>query len=121
MGSGTVAQFFFKCSDQYLAGKLATGIEDEIIDPDAIEKHAKAHVCKLRKQRDIYKEEARELFDEIDSTSFDDPYCEPDLMYRIYGDEWWYSLPQKVNPTYKYLCLIINAVKQALSQEMAAA
>jgi hypothetical protein len=121
IGERTIAEFFSNCSVDYLAGKLGGGLKAEIVDIDAIERHAKAQVCKSRRERDIETAEARDLFDEIEYTSFDDPYGEPDLMYKIYGDEWWYSLPKKVNPDYEYLCRIISAAKEALALEQVTA
>lgn len=121
IGNKTITEFFCACDEDYLARKFKTGISSTIVDVDAIEKHAKAEICKRRRERDIEQGEARELFDEIYQTSFDDPYGEPGLMYRVYGDEWWHSLPHKPNPDYEYLCRIINVAKQVLSQEMVTA
>src|SRR5687768_13327252 len=121
IGNKTIAQFFCGCSNDYLARKLSTGIESTVVDVAAIEKHARAYVCERRKDCDIEKDEARELFNQIDGNNFDDPNSEHELLYEIYGDEWWHGLPQKINPAYEYLCRIISAVKQALSQEMVAA
>src|SRR5687768_1894968 len=104
IGNKTIAQFFCACSNDYLARKFSTGIDSTVVDVDAIEKHARAYVCERRKDRDIEKGEARELFDEIGYTDFGDPYGESDLMYKIYGDEWWDGLPQKANPAYEHLC-----------------
>lgn len=117
IGEQTIAEFFCQCGEDYLARKFSTGIRETIVDPSAIEKHAKAHVCEMRKDGDIEKDEARELFNEINHTSFDDPNSEPELMYRIYGDEWWWGLPEKANPDYEYLCRIIRAAKEALKSE----
>lgn len=119
IGERTMTQFFCACSDDYLARKFHLGIESTVIDSDAIARHAKAHICKIRKDRDIEKDKARELFEEIDSTDFDGPDSEYDLMYRIYGDEWWYKLPQKANPEYEYLCRVVQVVREALLMEVA--
>ena len=116
IGDQTIAEFFCRCSEDYLSGKLSTDIKEHILDANAIELHARKHICKLRKDRDISKEEAREVFDDIDHTACENPYNNPGLMFRIYGDEWWYSLPEKINPAYTYLCLIIRAVQQAIQE-----
>jgi len=37
--------------------------------------------------------------------------------HDVDGDEWWYSLPQKKNPSYEYLTRIVDTIKEALNAE----
>jgi hypothetical protein len=39
-----------------------------------------------------------------------------DILHDIFGDDWWYSIPQKENHEYQYLSLIIDAVREGLKQ-----
>ena len=41
-------------------------------------------------------------------------------MQKIFGDEWWYSLPTKPNPSYQYLLRIIDTVQSALREHVLA-
>ncbi len=115
MGDCTIAEFFTSCDEHYLAKNLSS-INSSIFDADGFEAFAKQHVIKLRKNRDIGAKEARELYDEIDQTDISTPAHHPDLMQRVFGDDWWYCLPEIENPEYSYLCRIINAVKDALKK-----
>lgn len=119
MGDKTIAEFILSCNEDYLVGNFSEQIEFNRIDLEAMVDHAKKHIIKRRKAKDIDSDQAREQFDkteslenmEHDSTLFDVHY---ELMQEIFGDEWWYGLPQKPNPKYIYLCRILNTVKEAL-------
>jgi len=118
MGAGrTIRDFFLSCDHHYLAGKLATGLKRDVVDTDALEAHALAHIFKLRRAKDIQKDTARDLFDRHQMNDWSlPPEHNSDLMYDIYGDEWWYDLPEKPNHQYVYLCRIVDTVKEALRQ-----
>ncbi|MCK5607578.1 hypothetical protein KAR91_37185 [Candidatus Pacearchaeota archaeon] len=111
MGDRTIAEFFCSCDEHYLAKNLSN-IDSSVTDLDKVAERARAHVLKLRREKDIDDLEARELFDSADS--IEDPFNEGELMQKIYGDDWWCCLPTKPNPNYEYLCRIINAVRSAL-------
>ena len=113
MSGRTISQFFCDCDNDYIAKNLAGGIRGAVTDEEGIPDAAKAHIVKLRKERDFSKDDARDLYDKVDCPFF----CyktNPNTMQQIYGDEWWYSLPEKSNHDYEYLCRIINAVRAAL-------
>ncbi|WP_211440956.1 hypothetical protein [Collimonas humicola] len=116
MGERTIERFFCSCNEHYIAKNLDVGIDETIIDSESIKDGCKKRVITERRKRDISKDDARELCDEIeDAVVGDDGWSDPDLMQKVFGDEWWYALPTKPNPDYAYLCRIINAVQQALT------
>ncbi len=122
MGSNSLRTFLLTCDTHYLAGKLGNGLSSKIDDPDNIYEEAKKEICERRKQDDLTKKKARELFDEASclqnvelNTMSDD--CR-DAMYEIFGDEWYDCLPQKPNPKWEYLCRVIEVVKEALKEEV---
>lgn len=120
MGDRTVSEFFKSCSEDYLANCLDPGIQGNINEEAALEDHAKAHIIALRKDGDIDSSKARELFDEVDF-GLDGVTGNEMLLQEVFGYDWWYSLPEKPNPDYEYLCRIINAVKTALKEQLAEA
>lgn len=111
MGDRTIAEFFCSCDEHYLANNLSN-IDSSVSNLDKVAEHTKAHVLKLRREKEIDDLEARELFDSSDS--IEDPFNEVELMQKIYGDDWWCGIPTKPNPDYEYLCRIINTIKTAL-------
>ncbi|MTI15209.1 hypothetical protein [Sansalvadorimonas verongulae] len=36
------------------------------------------------------------------------------FMQDIFGDQWWYSIPEKPNSRYQYLCRVILTVQAGL-------
>lgn len=118
IGDSPLAQFLTSVSADYIANCLQRGIDEKVFDPDGVVKHAKSEIIKQRRARDLSEEDAREQYSEIEDQPIeDDPMRQPDLMQKVFGDEWWYRLPKKPNPDYVYLCRIITAVQQALKQE----
>lgn len=115
MGKGhTIETFFCKCNEDYLANKLSPRIESTVHDVEAIENHAKRHIFKSLRARDIDKNEARELYDEI-CQGIEEP-LDGELLHNVYGDEWWHALPEKPNHKYEYLCKIIRTVQAAIKE-----
>ncbi|NOQ52390.1 MAG: hypothetical protein GQ578_09280 [Desulfuromonadaceae bacterium] len=111
MGKDTkICQFFCSCDEHYLAGNLSS-INSAVIDIDKITEHARVQIIASRKTGDISAVDARDLYDDVEW--IEEP-LDYELMHKIYGDEWWHSLPDKINPDYEYLCRIILAVKAAL-------
>lgn len=119
MGEGnTLEQFFGHCDEHYIAGKLKTGIEDEIDDDDedALLLILKKEIIKDRREGDITKLQARNLWELAGRTETTDA----DNLCSILGDEWWERTPKKPNPDYGYLCKIILAVQVAFRSEATA-
>lgn len=116
MGARTVSQFFRSCNEDYLAEYLSD-IAPGIVDSESIKGACVKSVLAERRRRVIGREEARELYTEIEfAVVGDDGWADPKLMQKVFGDEWWYSLPSRPNPNYAYLCRIIRAVQDALQQ-----
>lgn len=121
MGDRTIAEFIVSCDEDYLAKNFGGRIDHNLIDLDGLADVARKEIMKDRRAHDLDKDRARELFEmaddlegiEHDCTLFD---VHGATMQEIFGDEWWYGLPQIPNPKYTYLCRIINTVKEALRQ-----
>lgn len=110
-----MADFFIKASDGYLVLKLKTGISSMVNsdDQDALEAHLKARIVEMRRNEEVDKYEARELWSLAESTD----YSSNENLYEILGDEWHLDLPQVTNPHYEYLCRVVGVVKEALKQQ----
>lgn len=113
-------QFFTQCDNDYIVGKLKTGISHEIDDEDddRLTELLRKEIIKDRRSGDLRKEIARDYWDDTQWVSWD---SRADLCYKILGDDWWYMTPKKPNPDYLYLCEIIRAIKAAfnMNQETA--
>lgn len=116
MSGDPVEDFFCRCDEHYLAGNLAPGLRSELDDLEGLVDHARDDICTRRRELELDKDEARKLFelaDDLRGVESLDSAASP--MSEIFGDEWWYSIPEKPNPDYQYLCKIINAVKSGLA------
>lgn len=129
MGERSIVEFFCSCNVGYIADRMTTE-RPTIVDETSIKEGALRKVIELRRGQflrnghrigrdEITREKARELWDDVDCASFGhDGWGESKLLGEIFGDEWWYSLPDKPNPNYEYLCRIIRAVQAALEETM---
>jgi hypothetical protein len=123
MGDRTIAQFFIDCDNHYLAKNLSS-ISSTVDDYEEFVNVARSTIIQRRKQCELEQEEAREMFDNINDARYelnDDDglaWCKmnSDILHDIFGDDWWYSIPQKENHEYQYLSLIIDAVREGLKQ-----
>lgn len=113
MGGRTVAEFFCRCDEGYLAGNLSS-IDPEVDDPEGFEAKARKEVLTMRRKWHIDGTAARSLIDEIELADFEHPHSNGNLLQKIFGDEWWYAIPRKTNPGYEYLCRIIRATQEGL-------
>ena len=114
MGEGhTIATFFSSCDNHYLAKKLSD-IRSEVDDPDKLLEDMKKVIITKRKAMELTEEDARKYYGEVDDSDSESIMTNHDLLYNVYGDEWWCCLPKKSNHEYEYLCRIITAVKEAL-------
>ena len=116
MGDRTIREFFSSCDNDYLIKNLSSGLRSNIVDQDNLKSHAKAYVNQLANENDINEDDANELINEID-LNLNQIEHNYELLCRIYGDDWHYSLPTKPNPDYVYLDRIIKAVKEAIKME----
>lgn len=119
----TISTFFRKASNCYLIGNLSPQLESTEIDESGIYNFLKKTVCHQRRRQDLQAEQAREIWEEIiEAIDFTEPmefvkYGDGnEIMYTLFGDEWWYDLPHRTNPAYERLSKIIDVIKTALSQ-----
>lgn len=110
----TIRSFFSKCDPPYLIGKLSPGMKSTVNDEDALEDALKAEIVRMRKQRDIGKDEASDLWEDVRFANLED---HQDICERVFGGEWWYCLPKKPNHEYEHLVKIIQTIKQAFELE----
>ena len=129
--------FIIACPTSYLIDKLF-GTESTLIDTDAnalIEKIYTNHKQQLRRVLFVKDKKEREVNRDLIRYAFDylkDNEATPDMLYhnenisnalsKIFGDDW-YMLdiqPQKKNPIYTYQCEVIDCIKTALKQLLAA-
>jgi len=108
----------------YIVRKLQIGIKKTVADEsaEALVQHARAHIIERRRQGDLTRDQARELWDEAEWFSDDGIASQTDRMAEIFGDCWWEDgIPQKPNQEYARLRAVVEAVLAALRQEVAAA
>ena len=116
----TIDKFFCDCDNAYLSKNLAPALQDSIPSEDNLDKDAKRKIIGRRKNGDIDKAEALRLWDMVKygSSSGHLSLDNHEALYDIYGEEWWYHIPQEQNPEYEYLCRIIDAVRDALKTRL---
>lgn len=114
-----IREFFRSCNTGYLAHKFSPETEGTVYDFCQLPQHAKKRICELRRDGDLSETKARELFDEADRLYVADDVrdLDRDLMFEIYGDDWYDCLPRQANHKYEYLCRIIETVKEAILKE----
>jgi hypothetical protein len=114
MGEGhTIATFISSCNNQYLANKLSD-VKSMVNDPDKLLEDMKKIILTKRKELELNEKDARDYYDEVEFSDAESIMANHDLLYKVYGDEWWCCLPKSPNPEYEYLDRIITAVKEAL-------
>jgi len=124
MGDRTISQFFCSCDNGYLIGNLSS-INSMIPDWGGLPDHVKKEVIKIRRDGEFDKDQAREIWDEIHwlegVESYDGLHAYSEMLVKVFGDDWWYGLPEKENPDYVYLSRIVDSVKVALKAPVAEA
>lgn len=118
MGDKTIAEFFIRCDNHYLAKNLSD-ISSTIVDHENFDKWLKSELIQRRKDKDFSANEARRLFDDIeDNFDSDERWQHTDAFYElareVAGEEFWHSIPEAPNHEYTYLCRIIDATREAL-------
>jgi hypothetical protein len=121
-GCGTkgVVKFFLRCNNDYLVNCFERGIRSEIDDYDKLNEWFKSSIIEQRKDNDLDKEPARELWDEVELwCENDERFLQSDrgqeLAHKVIGDEWWYTLPTSENGEYAYLIRIVQAMREAFT------
>lgn len=113
----TLETFIAKCHPEYVTKKLAPNLfptEDED-NPKMLVEHAKKHIVERRREDEYNRGLARELYDRCDELR-DGIQGNEELLYEIYGDEWWYETPKKTNPDYERLYRIVETIIQAFRE-----
>lgn len=123
MSGMTIQDFFLSCNDSYLINCLDRGIRSTIDgeDNDANVEFVKKEICRLRREGEIDKEEAREYWAEVsDSNDVKERilnFHSCSNLSKVFGDEPWYAdWPKVPNPDYDYLERIVQAVREALKE-----
>lgn len=120
MGGDTVQEFIKRVSNQYLIGYFSPQMSSTVDDDnDANTKFIKSEIIKLRRQGELTKHEAWEMWDEADGADDVKALCCDSriggALLNLLGDEPWYAgWPSVPNHEYKYLERITNAVRDAL-------
>lgn len=119
MGGDTVQQFIKRVSNDYLIGYFAPQMSSEVDDDnDANTKFVKSEIIKLRRQGELTKLEAWEMWDAAEmSDDVKSECCSYGVspLRNLLGDDPWYAKwPSVPNHEYKYLERITNAVREAL-------
>ena len=114
MGNQTISEFFTSCDNHYLAKNLSS-ISSSVTDCDAL----RVKIKELTNDHYEDDDDTIELYEEIDALGDDrewDAWLQNNfkVMSEIFGEEWWYIIPTQINPEYKYLCKIIDTVKESL-------
>ncbi|WP_323907602.1 hypothetical protein [Aeromonas veronii] len=118
MGGRRVEEFFVSCDDDYLAGNLSSCRSHiPVTDTDEICQFLRGRIIEHRREGYLDKDDARKYWDEAADITLTSDYCSNnDLMYDVLGDDWWLSLPEKENPDYNYLVLVIQTVREGLRE-----
>ena len=122
MNGDSVQQFFIRVSNDYLIGNFAPQINSEIDDDnEANLEFVKAEICKLRRDDELSRDDARKLWDECEYADDVREYvCSMGISEApkgLFGDDPWYARwPTVPNPEYQYLERILDAVREALKQ-----
>lgn len=129
MGKATVREFIRTCDNDYLANCLSRGISSTGFSGEALQRLAVTTILKRRRGHSVDgldspldAEEARDLYNRVleaglhECTSLSS--CPYYLMEHLFGDEWWFMAERAVepNPDYLYLCRILDAVREGLTQ-----
>ena len=116
MSGDDVATFFCRCDESYLSGNLSR-ISSSIPDYSALPALAKKEIIRSRRAGGLDSYDARELFNDAERLDVErESELDQRLMHSVFGDDWWYCIPEKENPDYQYLCRIIGAVQAGLKQ-----
>lgn len=119
MGERSISEFVTGCDNCYLIGNLAPSLKSEQTAEDELTEHALNHISERCKAGDLEADEAEKLRDTIVSERCEclEVAEDGDILQQVYGDEWWYSLPEEPNPDYVYLDRIVTAVKEGIGHE----
>ena len=122
MGGDTVQEFIKRVSNDYLIGYFDPQLQSTVDDDnDANRLFVKSQIIKLRREKEIAAEEAREMCDEAEDADDVKANCcdrlVGDKLLGLLGDDPWYAnWPSVPNHKYQYLERIIDAVRGGLAE-----
>jgi hypothetical protein len=112
MSDRTIDKFFLSCDNHYIAKNLSS-INSSIYDYETLSD----------KIKDFYGDDIDfEVLDELSALSGDQNDGRfwidnnAKIMEEVFGYDWYYDIPMMENPKYKYLCKIIDTVKDSLKE-----
>lgn len=116
-----MSSFFRKASTSYLADKLRIGKENEEV-LSGFSDILRNEILKLRRDGAFKKEQARKCWDESEEIENNSDFIDArylndnhgDMIYDVFGDDWWHSIPTKKHNDEIYLEIVIGFVKEAL-------
>ena len=118
MGDKPLPVFLASAYTRYITQKLAGDMPSMLPDPDALEGVLQAGIVKMRRNFDLSKDDARELYSRAAGMVM--PLDDRALMNDVLGEEWWDRLPEKPNPRYVTLRMAVEAMQDVLSAETTA-
>ena len=114
----SIEEFFISCDEDYLAKNLQY-MQSHIDDEDAVQEMIWKAVLKFRRNGDISYCDAREIWENASIEILKDGLStvDFDVCQKLFEGPWYeISFPQRLNPSYVYLCRIIKAVQDGLRE-----
>jgi len=110
----TLETFVPDCHPDYLLRKLSPETEKWIDDLDNLVADARKTIIESRRENSLCMSEARVLYNRAKDLEEGTLEENSDLLYDIYGDEWWFGLPKKENPEYRRLIGLFSTVQEGI-------
>lgn len=112
----TIKEFFAEVGTDYLVCKFVAGISRTIDDDsqEALQLAAKKFILAARKNGEICKREASQKWFYMNQIDDGGLHSNTNILYYIFGDEWYNKLPQIPNPKYNHLFKIVESAKEAI-------
>ncbi len=114
----TVAQFVCSTSADYLIGCMVPGMRSHRYDPAEAQRICFQHIITERRRRNMEKHEAMLLWATVKHTHFHDHMAgNATLFQEVFGDEWWFNLPESPNPSWTKIERVMCTVQEALRKD----
>ena len=113
--------FTQNASNSYLIDKLTGGKVTAWVDAtgDDLKSEIFKEIVSQRKSDDLSKEDAREIYDELEWRDLENLGAEADFLSRVYGEEWWTGLPKVESRDYTHFSKVVDLLKDGLAQHVA--
>jgi hypothetical protein len=114
-GDDGIASFIASVSADYLADKMHHGAREEWYMDKAKDDAARS-ILEQRKRRDYSKQDARRLWNELESwpQNQQEAWAASARMQAVLGDEWWYAIPTRITHEYAYLLRVVEAAQAGI-------